>query len=154
MNYPSSRALCDKYSGEGFNIIAFPCNQFGGQAPLSDEGERAFARYKFGLDSLTVFDKIEVNGPGTHPIYQVLKRQQPTSLPGPQLPLPGEPGRIEWNYTKFLVDKDGVARRRYGPSFDPADFEADIRLLLAGKEPLPPECILHPGRSACKVKRP
>lgn len=99
-----------------------------------------------------MFDKIEVNGSGTHPIYQILKAQQPVSLPssfGP--PLPGEPGRIEWNYTKFLVDKDGVARKRYKPSFNPADFEADVRLLLAGKEPLPAECIAHPGRKVCKV---
>lgn len=98
-----------------------------------------------------MFDKIEVNGGGTHPIYQILKRQQPVSVPSSGPRPPGEPGRIEWNYTKFLVDRDGVARKRFKPSFDPLDFEADVRLLLAGREPQPPECIAHPGRKVCKV---
>ena len=55
------------------------------------------------------------------------------------------------SYTKFLVDRDGVARKRFKPGFDPLDFEADVRLLLAGREPLPAECIMHPGRKVCKV---
>ncbi|KAI3429653.1 hypothetical protein D9Q98_005738 [Chlorella vulgaris] len=126
----------DKYKSEGFNIIAFPCNQFGGQAPGTSQYEREWAWRKFGFE-FDVFDKIEVNGPGTHPVYQALKRKQP--------------GRIPWNYTKFLVDKDGVARKRYSPVFDPADAEDDIRLLLAGRSPLPEECASHPGRKVCKV---
>lgn len=71
----------------------------------------------------------------------------PSSGPRP----PGEPGRIEWNYTKFLVGRDGTARKRFKPGFDPSDFEADVRLLLAGRDPQPPECIAHPGRKVCKV---
>lgn len=131
--------------------MAFPCNQFGGQAPGTSQEEREWAWRKFGF-KFDVFDKIEVNGAGTHPIYRVLKQQQRVSLPSSTSPPPGEAGRIEWNYTKFLVDRSGVALKRYKPAFDPLEFEADIRLLLAGKEPLPAECIMHPGRIVCKVE--
>ncbi len=74
--------------------------------------------------------------PGFHP-------QSPTT----HHPHPPSPR----SYTKFLVDRDGVARKRFKPSFDPLDFEADVRLLLAGRDPQPPECIAHPGRKVCKV---
>lgn len=98
-----------------------------------------------------MFDKIEVNGPGTHPVYRALKRAQPLGLPGSRGPPPGEPGAITWNYTQFLVGRDGVACKRWRPGFDPLEFEGDVRLVLAGRPPLPGECIMHPGRSACKV---
>ncbi|KAI7836894.1 hypothetical protein COHA_009226 [Chlorella ohadii] len=150
VNYPGARSLYEKYKHQGFTLCAFPCNQFGGQAPGTSQEEREWAWRKFGFE-FDVFDKIEVNGTGTHPIYQILKRQQPVSLPSSFGPLPGEPGRIEWNYTKFLVDQNGVARKRYKPTFNPADFDGDVARLLAGKEPLPAECIAHPGRKVCKV---
>ncbi|PSC67567.1 hypothetical protein C2E20_8780 [Micractinium conductrix] len=150
VNYPGARALYNKYRDQGFNIIAFPCNQFGGQAPGSSQEEREYAWRKFGFE-FDVFDKIEVNGAGTHPIYRLLKQQQRVSLPSSAGPPPGEPGRIEWNYTKFLVGRDGVALKRFKPGFDPLEFEGDVRLLLAGKDPLPAECIAHPGRKVCKV---
>lgn len=96
-------------------------------------------------------DKIEVNGPGTHPVYRRLKAQQQVSQPSSSGAGPGEPGKIEWNYTKFLVGRDGVAAARYKPSFDPLGFEGSVRSLLAGRPPLPAECIMHPGRKVCKV---
>lgn len=151
MNYPGLRALYDKYKDQGFNLIAFPCNQFGGQAPGSSEEERAWAFRKFGFE-FDVFDKIEVNGPGAHPLYKYLRQQVPVSIPSADGR--GRPeGALEWNYVKFLVGRDGRPLQRYKPAFDPLDFEGDVRLALAGKPPLPAECVMHPGRKVCKVER-
>lgn len=153
MNYPSLRSLYDRYRADGFNLIAFPCNQFGGQAPGTSDEERAWAFRKFGFE-FDVFDKIDVNGPNAHPIYQLLRAQQPVSAPGAARPVPGGgPGAIEWNYTKFLVNREGRAVQRYKPAFDPLEFEGDVRLTLAGKPPLAGECLMHPGRKGCKVER-
>lgn len=87
-------------------------------------------------------------------MYQFLRTQQPVSAPGAARPVPGGgPGAIEWNYVKFLVNREGQAVKRYKPAFDPLDFESDVRLVLAGKGPLDPECIMHPGRKGCSVDR-
>lgn len=164
MNYPGLRTLQEKYGADGFNICAFPCNQFGGQAPLSSEGERAFAIEKFGFDfdvfvssppSLLPFDKllmvsfavgmdkflgqlfiklcvrtlqdkIDVNGDSAHPLYKYMKRTLPKSVPLRRSPSVGEKGIIEWNYVKFLVDRNGIPVRRYSPRFDPLQFEGDV----------------------------
>ncbi|WIA14813.1 hypothetical protein OEZ85_003295 [Tetradesmus obliquus] len=154
VNYPGLRTLYNTYHDDGFNVIAFPCNQFGGQAPGTSEEERQWAFRKFGFE-FDVFDKLEVNGPGAHPLYQFLRQQQPASAPGQarQVPGAGGPGAIEWNYVKFLVNREGQAVARYKPGFDPLEFEADVRLALAGKPPLNPECLMHPGRKGCKVER-
>jgi glutathione peroxidase len=141
--------LLEKYSPE-FEVLAFPCNQFGGQAPLGSEGERAYAYKKFGIDTFPVFDTIEVNGKNAHPLYNFLKAAQPDSVPGSRFNLNAD---IEWNYAKFLVDSNGIPVKRYKSPFNPADGEADVRLVLAGKAPLPEECIMHPGRSVCKVEQ-
>lgn len=135
--------------------MAVPCNQFGGQAPGTDEEERAAALRKFGVD-FPVADKLMVNGPETHPLYRILKAEQPISLPASQRAAGGfqqEPGLIEWNYTKFLVSRKGIPVKRFKPAFDPLEFEGDVRLLLAGKDPLPAECITHPGRKVCNLDR-
>jgi glutathione peroxidase len=156
VNYPSLRYLLEKYGDQGFTVLGAPCNQFGGQAPGTSEEERQAAYSKFGLSTFPVLDKLIVNGPETHPMYRILKSQQPVSLPSSQAaPISRleETGRLEWNYVKFLVDRNGVARKRFKPAFDPLDFEADVRLLLAGKEPLPGECVSHPGRKVCNVDR-
>ena len=110
MNYPGLKRLYESYRDQGFTIAAFPCNQFGGQAPGSSEEERAYAIRKFGLEDLLVFDKVEVNGPGTHPIYRALRAAQPGSASsqpasGGLLQL-GEAGKIEW------VRPGGAGRRR------------------------------------------
>lgn len=90
-----------------------------------------------------MFDHIDVNGAGAHPLYKFLKERQPMS---------GKPnGEIEWNYAKFLVDRNGQPVKRYKPSFDPLEMEGDLRLVLAGLPPLPSECTLHPGRRVCNV---
>lgn len=131
-------------------MVAFPANQFGGQAPGTSEEERAWAYRKFGFE-FPVMDKVEVNGPGTHPVYAALKAAQPVSVPSSGPAPPGEPGRIEWNYTKFLVDRRGVAVKRYKPAYDPLDFEVDVARVLAGRPVTPPECAAHPGRKVCKA---
>jgi len=74
-------------------------------------------------------------------------------VPGQERATPGGPGSIEWNYVKFLVDRNGQPVKRYKSAFDPLDFEADVRLVLAGKPPLPGECAMHPGRKVCNVER-
>lgn len=142
------RSLWDKYKDKGFNLIAFPCNQFGGQAPGTSQEEREWAWKKFGLE-FDVYDKIDVNGAAAHPVYAWLKAAQQASAPGEARSRPN--GDIEWNYAKFLVDRNGQPVKRYKPSFDPLDMENDVRLVLAGKAPLPTECILHPGRKVCQV---
>lgn len=121
VNYPGLRYLWNKYRDQGFTILAFPCNQFGGQAPGSSDEEREYAFRKFGFE-FPVFDKLDVKGPGMHPLYGFLKKRQP--------------GEIEWNYVKFLVDRHGNPIRRYKPAFDPLNFEKDIVATLL-ERPLP-----------------
>lgn len=121
MNYPGLRYLWNKYHDQGFTILAFPCNQFGGQAPGSSDEEREYAYKKFGFE-FPMFDKLNVNGPNAHPLYQFLKERHP--------------GDIEWNYVKFLVDRKGVPVRRYKSAFDPYNFEMDVQAALEGR-PLP-----------------
>ncbi|GFH15412.1 glutathione peroxidase [Haematococcus lacustris] len=123
VNYPGLRTLYDKYKAEGFQTIAFPCNQFGGQAPGTDEEERAWAIRKFGFE-FDVYDKVLVNGPSAHPLYRFLKAQQPLAAPGAAQP--GRPqGDVAWNYEKFLVDRSGQAVKRFKSALDPLSFEAD-----------------------------
>lgn len=121
MNYPGLRYLWNKYRDQGFTLLAFPCDQFGGQAPGSSDEEREYAFYKFGFE-FPVFDKLEVKGPRLHPLYSFLKKRQS--------------GEIEWNYVKFLIDRNGNPIRRYKPAFDPINFEKDVVAALEGK-PLP-----------------
>jgi glutathione peroxidase len=121
VNYPGLRYLYNKYKDQGFTLLAFPSNQFGGQAPGTSDEEREYAYYKFGFE-FPVFDKIDVKGPAMSPVYDFLKSKQP--------------GEIEWNYVKFLVNRDGVPVRRFKPGFDPVDFEEDLVATLEGR-PLP-----------------
>jgi glutathione peroxidase len=155
VNYPGLRYLLQKY--EGFQVVCVPCNQFGGQAPGTSDEERAIAREKFNYP-VTVVDKLLVNGPDADPLYKYLKSAQPVSLPNAAgktaaQALSKDQGALEWNYTKFLCDKRGIPVKRFKSAFDPVEFEGDVRLLLAGKEVTPPECVSHPGRSVCNVDR-
>jgi glutathione peroxidase len=126
------RKLYDKYHADGLELLAFPVNQFGGQAPGSDDYERQQAFRKFGFEWPTVFDHVAAldkptpqwEGPTeTSPVYKYLKSV-----------LPGE---IPWNYTKFLVGRDGVPLRRYSPPDGLENSEEDIVAALAGR-PLKP----------------
>ena len=114
------QALYDELGGDGLEILGFPCNQFGHQEPGDAEQIGAFCEKNYGV-SFPMFEKIEVNGDGAHPLYKFLKAEAP-GLFGT--------GAIKWNFTKFLVDRDGRVVRRYGSKDKPQKIAADIRKLL------------------------
>jgi glutathione peroxidase len=109
-----------KFADKGVVVLGFPCNQFGHQDPGSNDEIASFCQQNYGV-SFPMFAKIDVNGPDAHPLFKYLKEQAPGVL--------GSEG-IKWNFTKFLVDKDGKVVRRYAPATKPADIEQDIAALL------------------------
>lgn len=116
-------ALYRAYRDRGFRVLAFPCNQFGGQEPGSAAEIGLLCRSQYGA-SFPIFAKIEVNGPGAHPLYRFLKASQP-GLFGIFTH-----GRIPWNFTKFMVDRQGRVSARYGPAAQPAKLAPAIEDLL------------------------
>lgn len=118
--YEGLEALHDAYKDQGLAILGFPCNQFGGQEPGNAEEITTFCQKNYGV-SFDMFDKIEVNGAGTHPLYEELKNAAPGMMGSK---------RIKWNFTKFLIDRDGKVKR-YAPTTKPKDLEADIKKALA-----------------------
>lgn len=127
-NYPGFKELLDKYQKYGFQLIAFPCNQFGAQAPGSDACERAYIYKKLGVSAgrFPVFDHVTVNGPGISPVYAFLKAKMFSH--GTVF------GEIAWNYEKFLVNGDGVPVHRHPSQMDPMTMEKSIRGLLGLEE--------------------
>lgn len=119
-NYTELSHLYEKYKTQGFEILAFPCNQFGGQEPGSNTEIKNFACTRFKAE-YPIFDKVDVNGPNTAPVYQFLK----SSAGG----LFGD--LVKWNFEKFLVDKNGKVAERYPPTTSPLQIEKDIKKLLA-----------------------
>lgn len=113
--------LYEKYREEGFEILGFPCNQFGKQDPGSNAEIMEFCQLNYGV-SFPMFAKIEVNGSGTDPLFKHLKKEAPGAL-GTQ--------RIKWNFTKFLIDPDGNVVKRYAPTDKPGAIEKDVKKLLA-----------------------
>ena len=118
--YDGLEALWKKYRDRGFEVIGFPCNQFGGQEPGSADEIEQFCKVNFGV-SFPLMGKVEVNGAGETPLYGWLKASAPGIL--------GSKG-IKWNFTKFLIGRDGKVVRRYAPTDKPAGLEADIEKLL------------------------
>jgi len=118
--YAGLEALHRKYAGKGLAVLGFPCNQFGAQEPGSAEEIGTFCEKNYGV-TFPLFEKIEVNGPGAHPLYQWLKKQSAGAA---------VPEDIEWNFAKFLVGRDGNLIRRYAPKTSPEDIAADIEALL------------------------
>lgn len=112
--------LYKTYHAQGLEILGFPCNQFGSQDPGEDEEILAFCQTNYGV-SFPMFSKIEVNGPGAHPLFQHLKAEAPGVL-GSEA--------IKWNFTKFLVDKTGEVKERYAPTTKPSELAAAIKTLL------------------------
>ncbi len=112
--------LYRKYRGRGLEILGFPCNQFGGQDPGGNEMIVEFCQRNYGV-SFPMFGKIEVNGDAAEPLYRHLKKAAPGALGS---------RRIKWNFTKFLVDGEGLARRRFAPTTRPERLESDIEALL------------------------
>ena len=118
--YDGLEALYKKYKDEGLVVLGFPCNQFGSQEPGSEAEIQNFCRVNFGV-TFPMFSKINVNGEETHPLYRYLKSEQPGIL-GTEA--------IKWNFTKFLVDKEGNVVERFGSSTKPVELEEKIEGLL------------------------
>ncbi len=113
--------LHKSYTGKGLVVLGFPCNQFGSQDPGADGEIAEFCQVNYGV-SFPMMGKIDVNGPAAHPLYKWLSSEAPGLL--------GSKG-IKWNFTKFLVGKDGQVIRRYAPTDKPADLAKDVEAALA-----------------------
>jgi glutathione peroxidase len=131
--YEAIESLYAKYREEGFEVLDFPCNQFLNQAPGSNEELANFCKMKFGT-TFTTFGKIDVNGKKTHDLYKFLKKEKPFDYPEKKtklLPkLFKKEGSIKWNFTKFLIDRNGNVVERFGPGFEPVELEKFIEALL------------------------
>ena len=118
-NYTELSQLYPKYKDQGFEILAFPCNQFGGQEPGTNDEIVQFACTRFKAE-YPIFDKVDVNGNNVSPLYKFLKSSK-GGLFGDS---------IKWNFSKFLVDKEGHVVDRYAPTTSPLSIEKDIKKLL------------------------
>jgi glutathione peroxidase len=118
--YQGLEALYQKYRDRGLVVLGFPCNQFGSQEPGSATEIGSFCEKNYGV-SFPMFEKIDVNGDTAHPLYQWLKKNA-RGLLGSE--------RIKWNFTKFLLDRQGNAVERYAPVKKPQDLAKDIEALL------------------------
>ena len=121
--YTGLEAIYQKYKVKGFVVLGFPCNQFGGQEPGSNEEIKTFCSSKFNV-TFPLFDKIEVNGDKRHPLYVALAGEKSLF-----------PGDIKWNFSKFLIGKDGTILKRFGSSAAPDSPEviAAIEAALTAK---------------------
>ena len=117
--YDGLQDLQEKYQNKGFEILDFPCNQFGNQAPGSDEEIGSFCSSRYGI-TFEQFHKIDVNGANEAPLYTFLKSRK-TGVMG---------SKIKWNFTKFLVDRAGNVVERFAPTKTPEAIEKDIEKLL------------------------
>jgi glutathione peroxidase len=118
--YTGLESLYRKYRDQGFVVLGFPCNQFGSQEPGSEADIGSFCSSTYDV-SFPMFAKIDVNGAAAHPLYQHLKSARPGVL--------GTEG-IKWNFTKFLVDRQGNVVKRFAPNEKPEDLSTDIEELL------------------------
>jgi glutathione peroxidase len=118
--YRGLEELYERFRDRGFEVLGFPCNQFRNQEPGSEAEIKDFCDLQFGV-RFPLFAKIEVNGPGAHPLYEYLKKSKPGFL-GTR--------RIKWNFTKFLIDGQGNPVRRYSPQTSPGAIEKDIQAAL------------------------
>lgn len=118
--YEGLEKLHRSYKDRGFAVLGFPCNQFGQQEPGTASQIGAFCEKNYGV-SFPVFAKVEVNGGTAHPLYRFLKKEQPGLL--------GTEG-IKWNFTKFLVDRQGRVKARYAPRVTPEQLAGQVEELL------------------------
>ncbi|WP_444883748.1 glutathione peroxidase [Microbulbifer sp. PSTR4-B] len=118
--YKGLEALYDQYKDRGLTVLGFPCNQFGKQEPGSDDEIQEFCELNFGV-SFPVYAKLDVNGPTAHPLFVELKKRAPGLL--------GTEG-IKWNFTKFLISKDGKEIKRYAPKDTPESLQEEIERML------------------------
>lgn len=118
--YDDLQKLYNEYHEQGLDILAFPCDQFANQEPGDNASIQEFCKINFGL-TFPVFGKIKVNGDEEHPLYTYLKKEK-GSIFG---------SKIKWNFTKFVVDRNGNVIKRYAPTVKPLDMKKDIEQLLA-----------------------
>jgi glutathione peroxidase len=118
--YEGLEKVYQQYKDKGLVVLGFPCNQFGAQEPGGKEEIQEFCQLNYGV-SFPMFDKIDVNGHNTHPLYEYLKKQA-TGVLGSE--------SIKWNFTKFLVNRDGKVVDRFAPTTKPEDMARDIEALL------------------------
>lgn len=118
--YEGLEALHRQYKDQGLVVMGFPCNQFAGQEPGTDSEIATFCETRFNV-SFPMFAKLKVNGDDAHPLYQYLKGEKPGVL---------GTDAVKWNFTKFLVDRDGRVVNRYGSADKPETIAADIAALL------------------------
>ncbi|MFD1215195.1 glutathione peroxidase [Microbulbifer celer] len=118
--YQGLEDLYRDYKERGFTVLGFPCNQFGQQEPGSDSDIQEFCTLNYGV-SFPVYAKLDVNGEEAHPLFRHLKSEAPGIL-GTEA--------IKWNFTKFLVNREGKVEKRYAPKDKPEALAADIEKLL------------------------
>jgi glutathione peroxidase len=118
--YKGLEALQKRFHDRGFEVLGFPCNQFGGQEPGTESQIATFCETSFGV-TFPMFSKVDVNGEGAAPLYRHLKSARPGLL-GTEA--------IKWNFTKFLVGRDGQVLARYAPNDTPESIAADIEKAL------------------------
>lgn len=118
--YKGLEELYEQFKDQGFTVLAFPCNQFGTQEPGTDQEIQSFCELNFGV-KFPLMAKIDVNGPEADPLFTWLKKAAPGIL-GSEL--------IKWNFTKFLVGRDGKVLKRYAPKDEPKDIVEDIKRVL------------------------
>ena len=119
--YEGLQKLHEQYGDKGLAIVGFPCNQFGSQEPGNAEEIGSFCQRNYGV-TFQMMEKIDVNGSNAHPLYEWLKSETGGLLGG----------KIKWNFTKFLVGKDGRVLERYAPTTKPEKLAGDIEKALAG----------------------
>lgn len=118
--YEGLEELYQKYKDQGLVVLGFPCNQFGNQEKGNSEQIQEFCQVNYGV-SFPMFEKIEVNGNNAHPLYKFLKSKLSGGLLG---------SKIKWNFTKFLIDQNGVPIKRYAPTTVPKKMEKDIEKVI------------------------
>lgn len=140
--YEALEVLYKEYHDRGFEILDFPCNQFMGQAPGSDEEISSFCSLNYGT-TFPRFSKIDVNGKDADPLYVWLKSEAPTDAVDEEsksfekkiklLTLGRKPGDIKWNFCKFLIDREGEVVERFSPGYAPEKIKEELDRLLAEK---------------------
>ncbi len=121
--YDGLEKLHETYHDRGLTVLGFPCNQFGGQEPGSSDEIQDFCKVRFGV-TFPLFEKIDVNGPDAHPLFEHLKGEAPGLLGS---------RNVKWNFTKFLVGRDGEVIERFAPSTKPEAIERSIEKALAAE---------------------
>lgn len=118
--YKALQELYETYQSEGLEILGFPCNQFMSQEPGNEEEIKSFCELNYGV-TFPMYAKVDVNGSDAHPLFNHLTKEAPGVLGSKA---------VKWNFTKFLVDKNGKAAERFSPNTDPKEMEEKIQQLL------------------------